>query len=77
MMLAKAQVKQEALVLPPEERVDLVVEIRDSVRSDDIPTPDWQKDLIRERLAALEGTDPEERSMPWEEVRERVFPGKA
>ena len=76
MMLTKTEVKRQALELPPEERVELVVEIWNSLQPEDVPVPIWQRDLIRERLEALEGMDPEERSSPWEEVRERVFPGK-
>ena len=75
-MLTKAEVKRQALELPPEERVDLVVEIWNSLQPEDLPVPDWQRDLVRERLEVLEGVGPEERSKPWEEVRHRVFPGK-
>ena len=41
----------------------------------DEPLPDWQRDLIRDRLAALENVPPEERSVPWEAVRKRLFAG--
>ena len=34
---------------------------------------DWQRDLIRERLAVLEDVLPEARSVPWEAIRERIF----
>ena len=40
---------------------------------DDEPLPDWQRDLMRDRLAALENVPPEERSVPWEAVRKRLF----
>ena len=76
-MLTKAQVQRRALELPPEERIDLVVEIWDSLGASDIPVPDWQRDLIRERLAELEEAVPGDRSTPWGEVRERVFPRDA
>ena len=75
-MMTKAQVQRQALELPPEDRIDLAVEIWDSLSAKDIPVPDWQRDLIRERLAELEGVDSEDRSTPWSEVRERVFPPK-
>ena len=74
MMLTKAEVTRQALDLPPRERVDLVLEIWNSLQPEDLPVPDWQKDLIRERLQALEELNPEVRSTPWEEVRNRVFP---
>ena len=75
-MLTKAEIKRQALELPPEERVDLVAEIWNSLQPNDLPVPAWQRELIRERMAALEGMDPEARSTPWKEVRERVFPGR-
>ena len=40
---------------------------------DDEPLPDWQRNLIRDRLAALENIPPEERSVPWEAIRKRLF----
>ena len=43
---------------------------------DDQPLPDWQRDLLRDRLTALEGVPPEERSAPWEAIRKRLFAGK-
>jgi len=75
-MMTKAQVQRQALDLSPEDRIDLAIEIWDSLSAKDIPVPDWQRDLIRERLAELEGVDSEDRSTPWSEVRERVFPPK-
>ena len=75
-MMTKAQVQRQALELPPEDRIDLAVEIWESLSAKDIPVPDWQRDLIRERLAELEGVDSEDRSTPWGEVRERVFSPK-
>ena len=76
-MLTKAQVQRQALELSPEDRVDLAVEIWDSLKAKDIPVPDWQRELLRERLAALDGAGPEDRSAPWSKVRERVFPRKS
>ena len=75
-MLTGTDVKRQALQLPPEERVELVVEIWNSLRPEDLPVPVWQRNLIREHLEALKGMDLEERSTPWEEVRDRVFPGR-
>ena len=53
-----------------------MVELRDSLAAGEIPVPDWQRDLIRDRLAALEDVLPEERSVPWETVRKRIFSDK-
>ena len=75
-MLAKSEIQREALNLPAQERVELVVELWDSLVPGEIPIPDWQRDLIRDRLAALEDILPEERSAPWKGVRKRVFSDK-
>ena len=75
-MLAKSEIQREALNLPAHERVELVVELWDSLAPGEIPVPDWQRDLIRDRLAALEDIPPETRSSPWEAVRKRVFPDR-
>ncbi len=72
-MLAKSEIQKEALNLPARERIELVVRLWDSLAPGDIPVPDWQRDLIRDRLAALDDIPPEERSVPWEAVRKRLF----
>ena len=72
-MLAKSEVRREALSLPARERIELVVELWDSLEPGEIPVPDWQRDLIRDRLATLEDVHPEDRSVAWEAVRRCVF----
>lgn len=74
--MAKSEIQREALNLPAQERIELVVELWDSLAPGEIPVPDWQRDLIRDRLAALEGLLPDERSAPWEAVRKRIFSGE-
>lgn len=54
-----------------------VEELWDSLTPDEIPVPEWQRELIRERLAALKDARPEERSEPWATVRQRIFADKA
>ncbi len=76
-MLAKAQIQKEALNLPAQERIELVVELWDSLAPGEIPLPEWQRDLIQDRLAALDEISPDERSAPWEAVRPRIFADKA
>ena len=71
-MLPKSDIRRAALNLPAEERIELVVELWDSLAPGEIPVPDWQRDLIFRRLAALEEVLPDERSMPWEAVRKDV-----
>ena len=68
--------REEALSLPAQERIELVVELWDSLAPGEIPVLDWQRDLIRDRLAALEDVLPEERSVPWDAVRKRIFSDK-
>lgn len=75
-MLAKSEIHREALGLPVHERIELVVELWDSLAPTEIPIPDWQRDLIRERLASLDNLRPDERSTPWEAARERIFSDK-
>lgn len=65
-MLAKSEIRREALNLPAQERLELVVELWNSLAPGEIPIPDWQRDLIRDRLAALEDVLPEGRSVPWD-----------
>ncbi len=76
-MLAKSEIQREALNLPARERIELVVELWDSLAPGEIPVPDWQRDLIRNRLATLEDVPPADRSVPWEAVRKRVFSDRA
>ena len=71
-MLPKSEIRREALNLPAQERIELVVELWDSLAPGEIPVPDWQRDLILDRLAALQDVLPDERSMPWEAVRKDV-----
>ena len=75
-MLAKSEIQREALNLSAQERIELVVELWDSLAPGEIPVPDWQRDLIRDRLAALEEVPLEERSVPWGSVRKRIFSDK-
>ena len=54
-------------------RGKVVVELWDSLAPEEIPVPEWQRKLIRDRLAEIDHLDPEERSVPWEVVRKQVF----
>ena len=76
-MLARSEIQREALSLPAEERIQLVVELWDSLAPGEIPVPDWQRDLIRDRLAELENVLPEERSVTWDALRKRIFSDEA
>lgn len=72
-MLTRSEIQREALNLPAQERIQLVVELWDSLAPEEIPVPDWQRNLIRDRLAELENILPEERSVPWDALRKRIF----
>ncbi len=72
-MTTKADVQREALKLPTQERVELAVEIWESVGTESVPVPDWHREVIRERLAALDELPADKRSATWEEAHERVF----
>lgn len=61
----------EVLRLPPEQRLELVAAIWDSLAAApaDVPVPDWHRELLDARLA-----DPEERATrTWDEVRARAL----
>ena len=73
MVLAKFEIRREALNLPARERIELATRLWDSLEPGNMPVPDWQRELIRDRLAALEDIPPEERAVPWETVRRRLF----
>jgi len=72
-MMVRSEIQREALNLPAQERIQLVVELWDSLAPGEIPVPDWQRDLIRDRIAELENALPEERSVPWDALRKRIF----
>ena len=66
----KAEIQQGALQLPPEDRLEVVEAIWDSLEPDSISLPGWQKRLLDERIADAEANP--EASAPWPEVRERI-----
>ena len=72
-MITKAELQRQAAQLSTEERIELVLELWETIEPESRPVPDWHLEIIRERLAALEATPRSERSTPWEEVHQRVF----
>lgn len=64
--------EQEVAKLTPEERLDLIGKIWDTLQDPDSkPTvPQWHREELEKRLAAAE-LSPQE-SIPWEVVRERL-----
>ena len=71
--MTTAELRRQALQLPSEKRIELALELWDSL-GETVPVPSWHREVLRERLTELETLAPEERSAPWEEVRRRVWP---
>jgi putative addiction module component (TIGR02574 family) len=59
--------------LPVEEKLDYVQSLWDRIaaRPDEVPVPDWHREIIAERLAAHRA-DPGA-ARPWDEVREELL----
>jgi putative addiction module component (TIGR02574 family) len=54
--------------LPVEDKIDYVQALWDRIaaRQEDVPVPEWHREILRERVAAFEANPDEGR--PWEEV---------
>jgi putative addiction module component (TIGR02574 family) len=68
--MSQRALRTEILRLPPAERLELLEEIWESLAQspDTVPSPDWHRELLDERLA-----DPAERgTRTWEEVQENA-----
>lgn len=59
--------------LSPEEKLDYVQALWDRVasRPEDVPVPDWHREVVAERLAAHRAG--EGSSRPWDEVRQELL----
>lgn len=71
--MTKDELKREALKLPPEERLKLAEALWESLERDGIQPeiPQWQRDLLDERLAEAEANP--EAMEPWDEVKRRIL----
>ncbi|HEY4565200.1 MAG TPA: addiction module protein [Thermoanaerobaculia bacterium] len=71
--MTKSQLRREALDLPVEERLELAEALWESVEvtAQQPPLPDWQRQILDERIAA-DDADPEAGS-PWQEVKQRIL----
>jgi putative addiction module component (TIGR02574 family) len=58
--------------LSPEEKIDYLQALWDrmATRPEDVPVPEWQRALVRERLAAHERGEGE--TVSWTEVRHEI-----
>ena len=59
--------------LSVDEQIEYVQDLWDwiAARPEDVPVPEWQKEMIEERLRQHEA-NPED-TVPWEEVRARLL----
>ena len=59
----------EILLLPPEERIDLLGDAWDAIAAtpSQVPVPEWHLEELERRLA-----DPDPQYVSWEEVQERL-----
>lgn len=67
--MTKAELERQVLELPEDERIEVAEAIWASL-PDTHPLPQWQRELLDERLAA--GDD--EPSMDWEDFEAEVWP---
>jgi putative addiction module component (TIGR02574 family) len=58
--------------LPVEDQIDYVQRLWDRIAAnpDEVPVPEWHRQVLDERLAAHEANP--ERARPWEEVRDEI-----
>lgn len=64
--------KQELLKLPAHEREELIETLWLSLEEEISTIPDWQRELIDERLEELENND--HKFIDWVEVKEKIWP---
>ena len=68
--MTKAEIRDEALTrLSPQERVDLAVELWESLGPEELDVPDWHLAIVRERLEEHrrdpDGALPGEELLAW------------
>ena len=69
-----AALKHQILELPESERLEVVEAIWQSLEDpDSLPLPEWQKDVLDERLATSEN----EVGRDWEEVEAALWPRRS
>jgi putative addiction module component (TIGR02574 family) len=71
--MTRAEIQREVMELPERERLEIAEAIWSSLDNPDIlPLPQWQKDLLDERLASLET----EEGRDWEDVKAEIWPSR-
>ncbi len=75
--MTKADV-DKLLQLPPAERLEIAEVLWRSVEPEDevhfLSVPDWQREILRERLEDLDRNPDDEE--PWEQVKAELWPGR-
>ncbi len=73
--MTKVEIVQQALTLPEHERFELAHTLWASLKEPNVfqqhhPLPEWQKQLLDERLEASANEEGED----WEQVRAEIWP---
>ncbi|HEX2224929.1 MAG TPA: addiction module protein [Thermoanaerobaculia bacterium] len=69
--MTKSEIQREILELPEQERLELAEAIWASIEDPNaLPLPEWQRNLLDERLAESEA----EEGLDWEDVRAEIWP---
>ena len=70
--MTKIEIQRQVLKLPEDDRLEIAEAIWASLdrASDSVPLPQWQRELLDERLASAE----HEEGRDWEEIREEIWP---
>lgn len=67
--MTKVEIQRQVLDLPEDERIEIAEAIWTSLEDPDaLPLPQWQRDLLDERLASLDT----EEGRDWEEVKAEI-----
>lgn len=69
--MTKVELKQHVMELPEEDRLEVADAIWASLSNPDaLPLPEWQKNLLDERLSSLET----EEGRDWEDIKAEIWP---
>lgn len=69
--MTKAEIRQQIMELPETERLEIADAIWSSLDDPDaLPLPQWQRDLLDERLASIDT----EEGKDWEDVKAEIWP---
>lgn len=69
--MTKAEIQRQVLDLPQEERLEVAEAIWASLDDQQaLPLPQWQRELLDERLASSEN----EEGRDWEDLRAEIWP---